>query len=180
MNPDLLPQYILPPNSAVFLGCIGKDKYAEILQDAANQASLRVEYRIDEAHPTGRCGVIVTGHNRSMCTDLGAANHYRLEHLKQPEVWKLVEGAKIYYIGGYHLTVCVPAVMALAEEAAVKNKVGRLVLSVWNISRLRTALMSYGISDLCSFIICTVYPSVLQGPARPDGSILGLRYWKRN
>jgi adenosine kinase len=61
--------------------------------------------------------------NRSLCTDLAAANHYKLDHLKSPEVWKLVEQAKFYYVGGFHLTVCVPAIMALAEEAAAKDKV---------------------------------------------------------
>lgn len=58
-----------------------------------------------------------------MCTDLAAANCYKLEHLKQPQIWSLVEQAKVFYVGGYHLTVCVPAVMALAEEAAAKDKV---------------------------------------------------------
>lgn len=56
-----------------------------------------------------------------MCTDLAAANCYKIEHLK--ENWKLVENSKAYFVGGYHLTVSVPAVMALAEEAAKKNKV---------------------------------------------------------
>jgi adenosine kinase len=78
---------------------------------------------IDPEQPTGRCGVIITGHNRSMCTDLAAANCYKLEHLKSPEIWKLVEQATAYFVGGYHLTVCVPAAMALAEEAAKNNKV---------------------------------------------------------
>ncbi len=121
---------MLAPKSVVFLGCVGRDKYADILQDAVRQAELRVEYRIDDEHPTGRCGVIITGHNRSMCTDLAAANHYKLEHLKQPEIWKLVEQARVYYVGGYHLTVCVPAIMALAEEAAAsKDKLFGLSLS---------------------------------------------------
>lgn len=57
-----------------------------------------------------------------MCTDLAAANEYKIEHLKQPEIWKMVEASKIYYVGGYHLTVCVPAAMALAEHAAQTNK----------------------------------------------------------
>ena len=35
----------------------------------------------------------------------------------------------MYYVGGFHLTVCVPAVMALAEEAAAKDKVFVLNLS---------------------------------------------------
>ena len=97
-------QYILPPNSVVFIGGVGDDKYAAILQDAVKKAGLRVEYRVDPEHPTGRCGVVITGHHRSMCTDLGAANHYALDHLKKPEIWQLVENAEVYYIGGYHFT----------------------------------------------------------------------------
>jgi adenosine kinase len=116
-------QYILPPKSTIYIGCVGRDKYAEILQKAVDAAGLRVAYRYDESTPTGRCGVIITGHNRTMCTDLAAANCYKLEHLKSPEVWEAVERAKYYYVGGYHLTVCVPAAMALAEEAAAQDKV---------------------------------------------------------
>jgi len=116
-------QYILPENSVVYLGGVGDDKYAAILHDAVKAAGLRVEYRVDKKEKTGRCGVVITGLNRSMVTDLGAANHYDLEHLKSPEVWKLVEGASHYFVGGYHLTVCPPAIMALAEEAAKENKV---------------------------------------------------------
>ncbi|RKF55930.1 Adenosine kinase [Erysiphe neolycopersici] len=115
-------QYLLPPNSVVFIGGIGDDKYAQILKEAVKKAGLRVEYRIDAKESTGRCGVVITGHNRSMVTDLGAANHYDLNHLKSPEVWKLVENAEFYFVGGYHLTVCPPAIHALAEEAAAKNK----------------------------------------------------------
>jgi adenosine kinase len=113
---------MLPPKSVLYIGCVGKDKYADILREACDKAGLRVEYRIDEKEPTGRCGVIITGHNRSMCTHLAAANEYKLEHLKSPEIWKLVEQAKMYYVGGYHLTVCPPAIMALAEEAVKENK----------------------------------------------------------
>lgn len=116
-------QYILPPNSVVYLGGVGDDKYSAILRDAVKQVGLRVEYRIDGKIPTGKCGVVITGHNRSLCTDLGAANHYDLGHLKRDDIWKLVEGADFYYVGGYHFTVCPPAIMALGEEAAAKNKV---------------------------------------------------------
>ncbi|RDW70283.1 hypothetical protein BP5796_08680 [Coleophoma crateriformis] len=116
-------QYMLKENSVVYLGGVGDDKYAAILHDAVKQAGLRAEYRVDKKEKTGRCGVVITGHNRSMCTDLGAANHYDLEHLKSPEVWKLVEGASHYFVGGYHLTVCPPAIQTLAEEAAKNNKV---------------------------------------------------------
>lgn len=119
---------MLPPNSVVYLGGVGDDKYAAILHDAVKQAGLRVEYRVDPKVPTGRCGVVITGANRSMVTELGAANHYDLEHLKKPEVWALVENADAYYIGGYHLTVCPPAIMELCKKAASDNKA--LILSL--------------------------------------------------
>ncbi|KAF4585698.1 adenosine kinase [Ophiocordyceps camponoti-floridani] len=121
-------QYMLPPNSVVYLGGAGDDKYAAILHDAVRAAGLRVEYRVDAVEKTGRCGVVITGHNRSLCTELGAANCYDVEHLRRPEIWKLVEGADVYYIGGFHFTVCPPAIMALAEQAAEHNKT--LVLSL--------------------------------------------------
>lgn len=41
----------------------------------------------------------------------------------------MVEASKVYYVGGYHLTVCVPAAMALAEHAAATNKPFLLGLS---------------------------------------------------
>ncbi|KAK6349617.1 adenosine kinase [Orbilia brochopaga] len=115
-------QYILPPNSVLYIGCIGNDDYGKQLKQVCDNEGLRVEYRIDDEHPTGRCGVIITGHNRSMVTDLGAANHYKLEHLQSERIWKLVEEAEYFYVGGYHLTVCVPAILALAEEAVKKDK----------------------------------------------------------
>src|SRR5271170_4391259 len=107
----MLDQYILPPDSVVYVGSVGRDKYAETLSAAARKVGLRTEYHVDEEHPTGRCGVVITGHNRSMCTDLAAANCYRIDHLKSPAVWSLVEQAKVFFVGGYHLTVCPPAIM---------------------------------------------------------------------
>ena len=124
-------QYILPPDSVVYVGAVGKDKYADTLREAAGKVGLRTEYHVDEEHPTGRCGVVITGHNRSMCTDLAAANCYRIDHLKSAPIWSLVEQAKVFFVGGYHLTVCPPAIMALAEEAAAKDKVGAWAVSMY-------------------------------------------------
>ncbi|KAI1800037.1 Ribokinase-like protein [Daldinia bambusicola] len=114
--------YILPPNSVVYLGGVGNDKYADILRDAVKQVGLRVEYRVDPNTPTGRCGAIITGHNRSLVTDLAAANLYDIDHLKSPKIWELVKNAEFYYVGGFHFTVCPPAIQALGEEAAANNK----------------------------------------------------------
>ncbi|KAJ5908528.1 hypothetical protein N7495_001210 [Penicillium taxi] len=122
-------QYLLPENSVLYIGCIGNDKFGETLKRTCEEAGVHTEYRIDETQPTGKCGAVITGHNRSLCTHLAAANEYKLEHLKQPQIWSLVEKAQYYFVGGFHLTVCVPAILALAEEAAVKNKPFMLSLS---------------------------------------------------
>lgn len=123
-------QYILPANSVLYVGCVGSDHYAQLLRDACAQAGLRVEYLTSPANnPTGRCGVIITGPSRSLCTHLAAANDYQLSHLKSDKVWALVQQARIYYVGGYHLTVCPEAALALAREAATNNKVFVLSLS---------------------------------------------------
>ncbi|CAF9922598.1 MAG: adenosine kinase [Heterodermia speciosa] len=123
-------QYILPPSSVLYIGCVGDDHYASLLTDACNAAGLRTEYlRSPKNSPTGRCGVIITGQDRSMCTHLAAANDYELSHLKSAPVWSLVQAAKFYYVGGYHLTVCPEAVLTLGKEAAEKDKVFMLSLS---------------------------------------------------
>ncbi|KAH8158398.1 hypothetical protein CIB48_g9842 [Xylaria polymorpha] len=116
------PSTFWRPTASCTSAAVGDDKYAAILRDAVKQVGLRVEYRVDPKTPTGRCGVVITGHNRSLCTELGAANLYDIDHLKRPEIWKLAENADFYYVGGFHFTVCPPAIMALAEEAAAKNK----------------------------------------------------------
>ncbi|KAL6707534.1 adenosine kinase [Coniothyrium glycines] len=127
--------YILQPNSVVYIGCIGKDKYGETLEKISADAGVKTEYLYDEKTPTGRCGVVITGQNRSLCTDLAAANNYKIEHLKEERIWKQVENAQVLYVGGFHLTVCVPAIKALAEEAASKNKTFILNLSAPFISQ---------------------------------------------
>jgi adenosine kinase len=106
----------------VYVGAVGKDDFAAQLRSATKKEGVRTEYMTVDTS-TGKCGVLITGHHRSLVTDLGAANEYKLDHLQSPEIWKLVEGAKYYYVGGYHLTVCPPAIIELGKHAAEKNKV---------------------------------------------------------
>ena len=158
---------MLPPSSVVYIGCVGKDKYAETLRKACDEAGLATDYRVDDEQPTGRCGVVITGHDRSMCTDLAAANCYKIEHLKQPRVWDLVEKARVYYVGGFHLTVCVEAILALAEEAAKKDD----KVCLWYFE-----MIAKSDSDLHDESFCTIYSSILQGPARQSHSLLRLHH----
>lgn len=114
---------MLPPSSTLFIGCVGDDIYVKMLRDSCTKEGVDAEFRVDERLSTGRCGVIITGHDRSLCTSLGAANAYLPDHLRTPIVWEKVQKTKIFYVEGYHLTACVPASLALAEEAMKKKKV---------------------------------------------------------
>lgn len=129
---------------------------------------MRTEYRYDEEQPTGRCGVIITGHNRSLCTDLAAANCYKLDHLKQPEIWSLVENAKVFYVGGYHLTVCVPAILALAEEAAAKDKVCQVSEFNRKVGKVYRKLTG---AALHPQPLGAIHSAILQGRSRPNHSL---------
>lgn len=56
-----------------------------------------------------------------MVTDLGAANHYRLEHLRAAEVWAHAAEAGAFFVGGFHMTVCPEAAAALGAEAVRRD-----------------------------------------------------------
>ncbi|KIV91200.1 hypothetical protein PV10_05764 [Exophiala mesophila] len=123
-------QYMLPPDSVWYIGCVGDDEYASILRQKCKEQGLHVEYLVDPKIPTGKCGVIITDHHRTMCTHLAAANEYKLSHLQSPEIWAKVEATTTaFYVGGYHLTVCPPAALALGKHAAETNKIYMLSLS---------------------------------------------------
>ncbi|KAJ3094910.1 adenosine kinase [Phlyctochytrium planicorne] len=115
-------QWLLPPKSTVYIGAVGKDDTAETLRKVAAEDGLRTEYMVNEEVPTGKCAVLITGHHRSLCTDLLAANTYKKEHIQKKEIWALVENAKFFYVGGYFLTVSPDTANLIAEHAAETGK----------------------------------------------------------
>lgn len=131
-------QWLLPPNQTVYIGCVGKDTNAQLLRDAATKDGLRTEYLEDPDTPTGLCAVLITGTERSLITDLLAANNYKIDHLRRSEIWQLVEDAKFYYTAGFFLTVSPPSAMLIADHAAKNNKVFAMNLSAPFISQFFT------------------------------------------
>ncbi|RKP24220.1 putative adenosine kinase [Syncephalis pseudoplumigaleata] len=125
----LPPQRLLPPNSTVYVGCVGKDKFAESLQAAATKDGLAVEYLVDADTPTGRCALLITGQDRSLVTDLQAANKYQVSHLDEPRVKAAMEKARYFYVEGFFLTVSLESILKLAQHAAETNKVFSMNLS---------------------------------------------------
>ncbi|XP_018621773.1 adenosine kinase isoform X1 [Scleropages formosus] len=125
-----------PHKVATFFGCIGTDKFGEILKKKAEEAHVDAHYYEQEEEPTGTCAACITGDNRSLVANLAAANCYKKEkHLDLEGNWALVEKAKIYYIAGFFLTVSPESILKVAKHASEHNKVFALNLSAPFISQ---------------------------------------------
>merc|ERR1711963_1359374 len=62
-------------------------------------------YMVDPSTPTGVCATLITGIERSLCTNLNAANNYKVEHCKEAAHWEVVKAANIVYSAGFFATV---------------------------------------------------------------------------
>lgn len=112
--------YVMGPGTVGYFGCVGSDEYAKRLLAQNEKAGVRSMYQVSADVGTGKCAALITGHDRSLVTDLGAANHFQPEHLDKH--WDTVEAAKAFYIGGFHLTVSPDAICKLGEHAGAHNK----------------------------------------------------------
>lgn len=118
-NSCRVAQWILEePNSVAYFGCVGKDETFNILKKVASEAGVKVLYQASSEHPTGRCAVLITGHNRSLVTKLDAANHFTVDHLEKSENWEVVEKAKVYYSAGFFITVSPDSMLKVAKHAS--------------------------------------------------------------
>ncbi|RDD44760.1 Adenosine kinase [Trichoplax sp. H2] len=111
------------PQVTTYIGCIGKDKFADLLINAATNEGLRVNYMQTSEQPTGTCAVLLTDKHRSLVANLGAAEYYKEEHLLKEENWRWVEKAKIYYSSGYFLKVSPSSMMTVAKHSHDNGKI---------------------------------------------------------
>lgn len=116
-------QWVLEqPNLCTFFGCVGVDEYSKILEDRARKAGVNVQYQYTDRESTGTCAVLITGHNRSLCANLAAANCFTIEHIRKPENKKLIEKAQFYYVSGFFLTVSPESIMEVAKHAHAHSR----------------------------------------------------------
>ncbi|KAF8273850.1 adenosine kinase [Lactarius quietus] len=115
--------YVLPPNSVVYTGCVGDDQLAEQLREANKREGLTEAYLVKRGEQTGACAVVITGHHRSLVTTLRAAEKFEKTHLSTPEVARLIDGAKFFYVEGYFLTHGVESAIEVAKKASDSGKV---------------------------------------------------------
>ena len=68
---------------------------------------VRVMYQRHPTERTGSCAALITGHERSLVTNLGAALKFTHKFLAKEENWKIVEMAEVIYIGGFVFDVSI-------------------------------------------------------------------------
>jgi adenosine kinase len=57
-------QYVLPPKSVVYTGCVGDDDLSEQLKAANKREGLIDAYLVKKGEKTGACAVVITGDHR--------------------------------------------------------------------------------------------------------------------
>ncbi|KAI0049799.1 Ribokinase-like protein [Auriscalpium vulgare] len=115
--------YILPPESVVFIGCVGDDELAAHLRAANHREGLREAYYVKKGERTGVCAVIITGTHRSLVTTLRAAQSFDIAHLHTPEISRLIDGARVFYVEGYFLRHAVDSVVEVGKKASESGKI---------------------------------------------------------
>jgi len=123
-------QWILgKPHVSTFIGCIGRDKYGQLLEEKAHKDGVFTCNQVHDTLATGTCAVIITGHNRSLVANLSAAKEFNFDHVKKPENWVYVDKASFIYATSYVLNVTPLGTQLLGEHATNNNKTFALNLS---------------------------------------------------
>jgi len=138
LNTMRVGQWILQKaNVFSYFGSVGADSRAKTLIDNAQETGVNMKCQVNGQHPTGTCACLITsdGKNRSLVANLAAANDFTKGHLEDKDMWKIVEEADYYYIGGFFLTVSPESILEVAKHASEHNKYLMMNLSAPFISQ---------------------------------------------
>merc|ERR1711976_977999 len=108
------------PGATAYMGCIGKDEFGEKMKSICAKEGVTAAYMIDESTPSGSCATLINANERSLCTNLNAANNYKDSHLKEAANMKILSDAKIVYSAGFFATVS-PDSMRIASKKTVET-----------------------------------------------------------
>jgi len=105
------------PGATAYMGCVGKDEFADKMKASCDKDGVQTSYMVDANTPTGSCAVLVEGIERSLCTNLMAANNFKLDHVQEAGNLKVLQQAKIVYSAGFFITVSMDSMRFAALEA---------------------------------------------------------------
>ncbi|BFF89886.1 adenosine kinase 2 [Drosophila madeirensis] len=117
------------PYRCAFFGAVGKDKFAERIAKRAKADGVETHYQVKEEMPTGTCAVIVSGQNRSLVANLGAAALFTEDWMDEEENCCVVDRASYFYITGFFLAVSPDTVFRMAKLCSETSRTLILNLS---------------------------------------------------
>ncbi|XP_003379225.1 adenosine kinase 2 [Trichinella spiralis] len=117
------------PHSVTYFGCIGGDHFGHVLRVKAEEVGMNAIYQIRPKEKTGTCATCIVGQSRSLCAHLAAANLFSVDYLELQENWKLIEKARYFYVAGFFMSSCLPAIYKIAEHADNASKYFMMNLS---------------------------------------------------
>jgi adenosine kinase len=147
-NAIRVAQWLLPPGSTNFMGCIGTDAFGEQLSTCLTADGVGEYYMRDSKTPTGTCAVLIKDKERSLCANLAAANNFALSHLEEEKNAAIWKAASYYYMAGFFFTVSQPSIMAVARYAHENKKTVAINLSAPFIPQFFGA----GIAEVMPFV----------------------------
>ncbi|KAK7496048.1 hypothetical protein BaRGS_00012749 [Batillaria attramentaria] len=122
-NSIRVAQWLLQRHHATtFFGGVGDDNFRHIQEEKAAEVGVKVCYQVHRGKKTGVCGAIITGEDRSLVSELGAAELFEENYLHEARNWSYVEQARLYYIGGFVLPVSPDSVLSIARHCARHHK----------------------------------------------------------
>jgi adenosine kinase len=129
-NTIRVAQWMLQEAGATaYMGCVGKDDNAQTMKAECDKAGVQALYMVDGSTPTGSCACCILGKERSLCTNLHAANNDIETHLQESANWAVASGAKIICSAGFFITVSPPSIKLASTEAAAQGNLYCMNLS---------------------------------------------------
>ncbi|KAJ3429189.1 hypothetical protein M0812_24530 [Anaeramoeba flamelloides] len=122
-NSIRVSQWMLQHEGATwYTGAVGNDKFGKQLENSAKSDGVKPLYYKVEDHETGSCAACIYQGERSLVANLGAANHFKINHLETELLQKHIEATKVFYISSFFLTVSPESTMLIAEHCLKNNK----------------------------------------------------------
>jgi adenosine kinase len=139
------------PQTTGYIGCIGKDKFGQILRECATRDGVTLYYLEDEKETTGTCAVLINNKERSLVANLAAANKYNKDHFDSAPIQAVLRAARVVYSAGFFLTVSPATVHAMGAHCAAEDKIFSINLSAPFITQFFAAPLMTAI-QYCDFV----------------------------
>lgn len=106
--------------STAYFGCVGDDAKGQALEQACQQVGIECQFEKTSEEPTGTCGVVVVGKERTLIANIAAAKKFTLAYLEAN--MSVLQRAKFLYTTGFFVDSNFEAVKAICAFATANDR----------------------------------------------------------